>query len=697
MGVGEDIRAAHEATQIERRLKSIAEASADRRITLVRQLHDHFVPRLVPKFLPQVTKLLSDDNPAVRHQAVLLLQHLFDLHPKGFAKASGPLAGLVQDTRMDNRTTALELLDKVARQEPKAVLPQLAKLVERLDNPQPGVQAPLLQLITDLGRRAPTAVAAQLAKQLGSRKPATVRNALALLEQVAEKQPAALARAAPRLVKLLGHRNSAIQKQAGLMLISAGAAGVAAVPRLLLRPLTARKVDPELRLHAILTAQPLAERDPGLFAPAVRHLAHDLGHQRWEIREQAALLLGIMGRKKMSLIKDAVPSLVHALNDGDDLVRTAAAKAMEEIKVSSLDYDALQKASAALESARGVLHSAQNFGVATGQADKLLADAEKAYGRGDYPKCMDYSTRAEDIAARAEKESDRVKAALTRAESTIQSVSHKGVSIAAAEALLAEAEKLLEKQRYKEAHEKAEQALLLSQQQAVESRPDIVLRGRVESPLVPDDWSVLSLELENIGGAVARQITLDFGDSFATRGQTLLHGMEATEKRTLEIEVYPKGKGLVPLTVDVVYHSFEGANFHQQKQDIVEVNDSTEFESRELFASAVGATVVPETQTSVVTRHFHIDCDNCGARLPSDFRICGKCGVRLRERVERSDTGYHCLECNSPLSLNQKFCGGCGSATPAKPEAPTSCRQCGGALEAGQKFCGGCGAPVILT
>ena len=179
MGVGEDIRAAHKITQVEQRLTDIASASADRRITLVRQLHGCFMPRLVPKFLPQVTKLLSDDNPAVRHQVVLLLQHLFDLHPKGFAKASGPLVGLMQDTRMDNRTAALALLDKVARQEPKAVLPQLAKLVEWLDNPLPGVQAPLLQLITDLGRRAPAAVAAQLAKQLGSRKQATVRNALA--------------------------------------------------------------------------------------------------------------------------------------------------------------------------------------------------------------------------------------------------------------------------------------------------------------------------------------------------------------------------------------------------------------------------------------------------------------------------------------------------------------------------------------
>ena len=87
------------------------------------------------------------------------------------------------------------------------------------------------------------------------------------------------------------------------------------------------------------------------------------------------------------------------------------------------------------------------------------------------------------------------------------------------------------------------------------------------------------------------------------------------------------------------------------------------------------------------------DCGNCGARMPSDFRICGKCGTRLRERTDRL-LGYHCLEGNSPLSLNQKFCGGCGATAPTKPEAPTICSHCNAALSPEQKFCGGCGAVV---
>ena len=145
MGVGADIRTAHEASRIERQLKRITSAAPDRRILLVQGLHDRFVPALVPKFLPQVTRLLADETPAVRHQTVLLLIHLFELHPDDFGVAVGPLVGMIQDSRMENRSDTLTLLDTIARQQPRAVLPHLAKLVKRLDDPTPGVQAPLMR------------------------------------------------------------------------------------------------------------------------------------------------------------------------------------------------------------------------------------------------------------------------------------------------------------------------------------------------------------------------------------------------------------------------------------------------------------------------------------------------------------------------------------------------------------------------
>ena len=99
---------------------------------LVQGLRERFVPALVPKFLPQVTQLLTDDNPAVRHQVVLLLTHLFRQHPDDFDAVIGPLVGQIQDSRMENRRDSLELLGTITKQKPRMILPHLAKLVNRL-------------------------------------------------------------------------------------------------------------------------------------------------------------------------------------------------------------------------------------------------------------------------------------------------------------------------------------------------------------------------------------------------------------------------------------------------------------------------------------------------------------------------------------------------------------------------------------
>ena len=233
---------------------------------------------------------------------------------------------------------------------------------------------------------------------------------------------------------------------------------------------------------------------------------------------------------------------------------------------------------------------------------------------------------------------------------------------------------------------------MVAQRLLGEARPDVVLRARLEQQLQPEAWNSFPVRLENLGGAVARAITLGFSATFAVRGPTMLDTLEAGETQELALELQPKGLGLLPLGLDIVFHSLEGEYFRTHRQDILVVGEEAEFEPRELFVSGVDATVVPEKP--VVTRRYHIDCGNCGARVPSDFRICGKCGTRLRERTDRL-LGYHCLECNSPLSLNQKFCGGCGAAAPAKPEVPTICSHCNAALSPEQKFCGGCGAVVI--
>lgn len=59
-----------------------------------------------------------------------------------------------------------------------------------------------------------------------------------------------------------------------------------------------------------------------------------------------------------------------------------------------------------------------------------------------------------------------------------------------------------------------------------------------------------------------------------------------------------------------------------------------------------------------------------------------------------------CTNCGADLPDGAKFCGGCGTATPAPaPAAPAKlfCGNCGTELTPGTKFCGNCGAAPNAT
>ena len=92
---------------------------------------------------------------------------------------------------------------------------------------------------------------------------------------------------------------------------------------------------------------------------------------------------------------------------------------------------------------------------------------------------------------------------------------------------------------------------------------------------------------------------------------------------------------------------------------------------------------------------FSIVCENCNARVPSNFRICGKCGFRLRKsRRSQFLASNNCSNCGNQLNEEQKFCGSCGQTT-KNDNAVKSCNSCGSDLTPGQKFCGKCGTTII--
>ena len=92
---------------------------------------------------------------------------------------------------------------------------------------------------------------------------------------------------------------------------------------------------------------------------------------------------------------------------------------------------------------------------------------------------------------------------------------------------------------------------------------------------------------------------------------------------------------------------------------------------------------------------FSIICENCNARVPSNFRICGKCGFRLRKsRRSQFLTSNNCSNCGNQISEGQKFCGGCGQTT-KNDNVEKTCGSCNSTLKPGQKFCGKCGTTIV--
>ena len=110
------------------------------------------------------------------------------------------------------------------------------------------------------------------------------------------------------------------------------------------------------------------------------------------------------------------------------------------------------------------------------------------------------------------------------------------------------------------------------------------------------------------------------------------------------------------------------------------------------------------------------ECENCGARIPSDSIYCNKCAAKIPER-DFSTIGYvakpksqlieqnACPQCGSPLPEGAVFCEKCGTKilSSSKVVAPISdnqtdnntCPQCGATLTDGAVFCEKCGIKLV--
>lgn len=171
------------------------------------------------------------------------------------------------------------------------------------------------------------------------------------------------------------------------------------------------------------------------------------------------------------------------------------------------------------------------------------------------------------------------------------------------------------------------------------SLPFIEFSAMQSSPFVSGQWNAMEISLSNTGNGTARTITISL-DNMQVRGQTIVDRLEPGEDNVVEVEMMTNSMERQITRLDLYYHSAEGDTFTAVRRDWFPNNN----EDALVFEGEIPPGEDPDSpiykRQEVMHGEFHVMCSNCGARAPATFRICGKCGSRLKKRIDRrSDWG----------------------------------------------------------
>lgn len=158
-------------------------------------------------------------------------------------------------------------------------------------------------------------------------------------------------------------------------------------------------------------------------------------------------------------------------------------------------------------------------------------------------------------------------------------------------------------------------------------------------PFTPHVWNEFEITMSNTGNGNARSTTISF-DRLITKGQTIVDNIEVGGETTLKIEVKVDNSDRDITRMDVFYHSVEGDTFSAIRRDWF----PNDYENKSIFTNEIPPgeeeNAAKYSHREVFSGDLHVVCSKCEARVPTSFRICGKCGSRLKKRDDRrSDWG----------------------------------------------------------
>jgi len=210
------------------------------------------------------------------------------------------------------------------------------------------------------------------------------------------------------------------------------------------------------------------------------------------------------------------------------------------------------KVGKALQEAADTIAHAKKLGADAQGAEELLRQANDMAAQGEYRSALEMAGRALEQVESVKAVEKRFVDLTFKAETTIRNGKKFGIDMRAAEKRLAEA---LERQRsdFPGAIKAAEDSYRLAWE-AVEAFAPSIRGSLTVGPARLNEWTDATLELENVGKGLAKDVRVRILGDAETEGLTELPAVRAHGKEVLKFRIKMTASGSIPLAIQVVSH-----------------------------------------------------------------------------------------------------------------------------------------------
>lgn len=642
-------------------------------------------PEVASEFLKLIIDSFLDPAVEVRLSAISAFGKIAIREPKYIKEGFVPLLHRIRDKSAEVRVNTIEVVGKITEMNKKHIKKATPYLVARLNDSDKRVVQATINSLNIVGNISPEVVVPFLIKQLKHKK-SEVRIAVAeIIKNIAKNNIEETKIAIPTLFETLKDTNQWVRNMANEALIEIGIRK----PRYVMPSYIQCLEDKEREvlwwitaLSAIKAIGKIAEKRQKETIGAVPFLAKCLTKDIWELRENASVTLGKIGKNKLDYVLEAIPNLVNCLKDPDDLVRTATAHALDKIGVRQKEYRLIQKASEAISSSEFVVKSIRNFGISAEKAQKILFQAKTAFEEHSYEEAIELGRIAEEEARKQEEFFRKVTDNLEITISFIEEIESYGINVSEPKKLLPSVKKFIDMAEYSKALEIIEEAKSLAKEIKDRAKPELLINVTAYEDFKAGEWSRVAVTIQNDGETDANNLEIDFFGPIESRGSRRIPILKIGEKSELLIDLSPRTKGEIPIEINVSYQDFAKRGYQlSDKCIITTINNEEEIKSMKKTLFNI-QTHIPQNYS--ISEKESIDdleiiCQNCGAKMPKNFRVCGKCGTVLQKT---------CPNCGNNIPTNFKFCGSCGA------KIGNVCPKCKSENPQNFMFCGNCGAKL---